>query len=151
MPLPEAYLVFFLWRPLPPGPETFIGLISLTLTMEQRRLGTPILMPASFSKGRCVCQSAGGFGGGGQHLRTNPGLLVPWELQLPPTHTPVSVQDSMCSRVPGLCQLGPEPWRILSFHQDRWVLSDRNGRVTFLSCHCALSCCFPTLTRQPGL
>lgn len=39
-----------------------------------------VLLPTSFSKGPCVCQCQGAWGRGGQHLRTDPGLLVPWGL-----------------------------------------------------------------------
>lgn len=39
--------------PSSPGLETFISLLSLTLTSEEGR--GPVSMPASFSKGQCIC------------------------------------------------------------------------------------------------
>lgn len=44
-----------------------------------------------------------------------------------------SMQAAVPYCAPGLCQLGLEPWHTHCFHQDMWVLSDRNGRMTFLS------------------
>lgn len=91
LPFPESHLSFF-----------FEALIARPRDLFQSHLFYP---HNGAEEGRHACTDAcklfkgtvyacvggGGWKGGGQHLRTSPGLLIPWGLQLLQNHTPVSM------------------------------------------------------------